>query len=178
MTTTTIGYRFEIAILVSCITMGCGSNGSEPAAVPMGDGGACELADPPDVVMHAGGVEQVGDKPIGCRFNFRDGCAQCSQGQSDAPPYVQVAPGTAVSFSLDVGTFVAREPCTGGACSTMLRLFQPDAREVMTEPIEEGEPVLLDVSPGTYFANLDVIYETDDGDYHGGFNATFGLIVR
>jgi hypothetical protein len=173
-----MGYRFETAILVVCMAMGCGSNGSEPAAVPMGDGGACELADPPDVVMHAGGVEQVGNKPIGCRFNFRDGCAQCSQGQSDAPPYVVVAPDDVISFSLEVGTFVVREPCTSGACSTMLRLSQLDSREVMMDAIEEDEPVLLDVSPGAYFADLDVIYETDDGDYHGGFTATFGLIVR
>ncbi len=53
------------------MAMACDSNGAEPAAAPIGDGGACELADSPDVVMHAGGVERVGDKPLGCRFNFR-----------------------------------------------------------------------------------------------------------
>jgi hypothetical protein len=172
-----MGYSSKTAILIVCIALGCESSDSEPAFQAIGDGGRCELADPPDVVMHAGGVDQIGDKPLGCRLNFRDGCAQCSQGLSEAPRYVQVAPGDAISFSLEVGTFVPRERCTRGACSTMLHVFQADG-EVLTEAVEEGIPIMLDLAPGSYRADLDVIYETDDGDYHGGFTAAFGLVVR
>jgi len=79
---------------------------------------------------------------------------------------------------MDDGAFVKREPCPRGACTTTLVTYQLDSAVSVTTKIEQGVSVSLGLSPGIYMADLNVIYESEDGYYYGSFPAGFGLIVE
>jgi hypothetical protein len=173
-------YRwYRAAIVIACLATGCEASDSEPPVEESGDGGACEAAEPLDVVMHARGAEYLGTKPLGCIGNFRAGCLRCSDGL-DQPPrlYAKIGSDDAISFSMEGGGFVRRERCTRDDCTTTLVTYQAGSGASVTTEIDEDIPVRLDLAPGTYSADLTVIYESDDGDYHGLFPTGFGLIVE
>jgi hypothetical protein len=168
---------WRAAIIIAGVATGCEAGNAEPAAEPSAEGGVCELGER-DVVMHVGGDEHLGIEPPACIENFRVRCMRCSQGTWNGPRYAKIRRGDAISFSMDGGAFVRREPCTRGECTTTLVTYQLDSNTSVTTKIEEGVPVSLDLAPGTYFADLNVIYESEDGDYYGSFPASFGLIVK